>query len=244
MADSTDPRDNRPRPPRPPNLEQAETSPGGSPIFRYPPSPGPRFGFTDEPTTAFIRRREALYDELFGECEAVSHELMPIVPHIDVYVYRPGHAGRDFYTLITGGMSDLRMQAPRNASAPRAELIMYTREPKDIYIDLLRNLARFPHDQQTWFGAGHTMANGQPPAPLFDGSRLDTILFLDTILHPDETLPERLKIQGDRVDLLWVVPITSAECDLKLQRGLDTLLNLFDEASHPFILDERRRSYR
>jgi hypothetical protein len=158
------------------------------------------------------------------------------------YVCPPGYSGRDFYTLVTGGMSDLPMRIPRGASANRTELVMYVPEPKEVYLEILRFLAHFPHEHNTWFGHGHTFPNGQPPQPYFEDSVLDTTLMISSIARPDSTLHERLKIDKDPVHLLWVVPITTAESEFKLQQGIDALMDLFDRYDHPFVLDETRPS--
>ncbi len=69
------------------------------------------------------------------------------------------------------------------------------------------------------------MPNGSPPEPIWGSPALDTFLFLPTILAPDMTLPDRLRLNGESVEFLWVVPISSAECDLKLKEGIDELLD-------------------
>jgi hypothetical protein len=228
-------------------LGQREVTAGGSQILRYghdTASQSP-IGFPDEDTTTHAAARETVYQRFFGDCDLVHHEVIPLIPHVDVYVFPPGYADRDFYTLVTGGMSDIPMTVPPQAghTRQRAELVLYCHEPDERYLSLLRHLAHFPHDNRTWFGHGHTMANGQPSQSLFPDSDLDSFLFLSSVLKPDSTLAEELVINSDPVNLLWVVPITTPESDLKLERGINALLDLFGERQHPFILDEQRRSY-
>src|SRR5438067_4989118 len=97
-----------------------ERSPGGSVIRRYSgdESAAPRIGFTDESTAEFPQAREKVYDTLFGEAVSVFHEVLPLIPHIDVYTFQPGHDGRKWFTLVTGGMSDLEMTLPARAKGP------------------------------------------------------------------------------------------------------------------------------
>jgi hypothetical protein len=225
--------------------KQPETSRGGSKILRYDNPSSPQFGFSEESTQAFQQIRESAYDATFGPCESVSHELVPLVPHIDVYIYPPCEAkDRDFYTLITGGMSDVPMTLERHIDAPaRAELVFYCTEPKDEYFHLLRWLARFPHDYKTWLGVGHTLPNGDPPEPLPPSKVLDTILFLPTLLSTDKEMADQLHLDGTPIELLWVVPLSTAECELKLNRGTDAILDLFDQHEHPFVYDPHRQSY-
>jgi hypothetical protein len=193
----------------------------------------------------YAARREAVYEQFFGEPQTVSHEILPLVPDIDVFVYPPGHAGRPFYTLATGGMSDMRMKLDRgiDRSYARREIILYCDMPDEQYIDLVRFMARFPFGNSTWLGHGHTIPNGQPPEPLFENSTLTTILMLGSIVRPDDQLADKVILDGDPVSFLWLVPITTPEPDLKLKQGCDALLDIFDQAHHPVVLDRQRASY-
>lgn len=190
--------------------------------------------------------REEIFDELFGECESVSHEVLPMLPHIDVFIYKPGYQGREFYTLISSGMSDMPMTLPHEISEEyqRAEIVMYVDEPKDEYINLIRHYARYPHKYETYFGHGHTIPNGHPAEPVFSKSALDTIIFIPTILTPDKNFTDLIKEKsGLSVQLLHLTPITTQESEFKLANGTNDLYDLFDERDHSFILNERRVSY-
>lgn len=222
-----------------------QKTPGGAVIVRHDEIRTPKIGFADEPTAEFAQTREAVYQQLFGEALSVSHEVVPLVPHIDVYTFRRKQGSRDVYALVTGGMSDLPMTLPRAAKKGlrRAELIFYCSEPKDEYISTLRWLAHFPHDYKTCLGHGHTIPNGNPPEPFWGTDNLDTILFMPPIVIRDQTLQDELKLGGDGVHFLWVVPLTTAECDLKLQKGFTAILDLFEELRHPHVFDPTRKSY-
>lgn len=186
-------------------------------------------GFLEESTIANTEEHERIFAELFGESDAVLHELLPLMPHIDVYRFSPD-GKREFFSFVTGGMSDLPMNAPAELGADyrRAELVFYSKENRDDYPELLRRLAHFVHDNRTWLHWGHTMPNGQPPELLFDTARLDTLFFMPSIVKPDSTLNDRLKIDAEPVQLIWCVPITIAEFQLKLDDGTDALYDLFD----------------
>jgi hypothetical protein len=62
--------------------------------------------------------RERAYTKLIGSEFTVDHEDDPDGPAIDVYVFEPDKdaGGRDFFTLVTSGMSDERMRAPSGSS--------------------------------------------------------------------------------------------------------------------------------
>ncbi|MEQ8820401.1 MAG: suppressor of fused domain protein [Sumerlaeia bacterium] len=229
------------------NPPGGNVTPGGSRIYRHTETQARSlFGFSEEDTLPHIEQREAVYAELFGEDFNVNHELIPMVPHLDVYIFEPTEQ-RPFYTLITGGMSDVPMTIPDELDEPgelrRSELLLYANENKPEYAQLLRFLARMPHEFQTWLGPGHTVPNGDPPKPFFEKSKLTTALLLPPIVEEDQGLRERLTIKGDPVNPYWVTFLTDRETNLKLRRGTEAILNLFERRRHPFVLKEQRRSY-
>src|SRR5262245_10701285 len=95
----------------------ADISPGGSKMIRHGERTGPWMpAFPEFSTLPFVEQREAVYEQMFGKYALVYDDLFPgLIPHIDVYVHEPGHLSRDFYTLVTGGMSDLPMKVPPEA---------------------------------------------------------------------------------------------------------------------------------
>jgi len=227
--------------------KRPETSPGGSVIQRYDYLSATPIGLTDESTAGFSGLREQVYGRFFGEAANVSHEVIPLIPHIDVYTYGSGQQGRNYCTLVTGGMSDLAMKVPAEATPKgvprRVELIFYCSEPKQEYLETLRRLAHFPHDNNTWIGDFHTMPNGNPPDPFGGSPVLNTFLFLPTIVNPDAALPKELSLAGEPVQFLCVVPLTTPECNLKLAKGVVTILDLFEQNQHPHVFDPSRASY-
>lgn len=225
-----------------------EQSPGGSRILRYLSShwAKPEVGAPDDLAVQFAAAREQVYKELFGEAQSIYHEVFPLVPHIDVHTYMRSGSKGNVFALVTSGMSDLPMHVPRPAgkAAPhRVELVFYCSEPKKEYLETLRWVARFPHDQKTWLSFGHTMPNGNPPAPFWGSEILDTLLFMPTIVNRDAALPDKLVLAGDPVHFLWVVPLSTPECNLKLEKGFDAVLGLFEKNRHPHVFDPSRQSY-
>src|SRR2546422_6731761 len=58
-----------------------------------------------------------------------------------------------------------------------------------------------------------------------------TTLFrsMPTIVKPDATLSDKLTLAGEPVGFLWVVPLTTPECNLKLEKGFNAILDLFEQ---------------
>ncbi len=79
--------------------------------------PKPSLDIMRESTVTYIEERERVYDEIFGPSKMVYHEVLPLVPHIDVYC-RPPNGKRDFFTFVTGGMSDIPMNSRGGTGDP------------------------------------------------------------------------------------------------------------------------------
>ncbi len=188
--------------------------------------------------------RARLFARMFGPPLQVVKGTPGGAPPIDVSIHGPGFADREFYTLITSGMSDRRMTVPKDEryAARRVELAMYVDQPGPTVIALLQTLARLPHDQNLWIAHGHTLPNGDPPAALFPKSTLCAILMLLTNVAPESGMSTLLEIDGDAVSVLMPVPLTAAECTLALEQGLDALLAVMNEKRFSFVLDPGRAS--
>jgi hypothetical protein len=198
------------------------------------------YGFSDTSTLELVAKREAAY-RVIGEDFNMSHELLPQVPHIDVYIFKPSE-DRPFYTFVTGGMSDLPMKVPEGVPE-RVELVLYALEQKDSYIELIRWMAHLIHDKSTWVSAGSTMSNGQPALPIFPNSSLDFFLFLPCPVSPDSEILEQVFVNNQSVSLLWLIPITSAERHFVATRDIMDFIEILSEHEHPLEVQETRLSY-
>jgi hypothetical protein len=192
--------------------------------------------------------REKVYLQFFGKKWSVRRESPPQDPPIDIYVFEPGEDPegneRDFYTLVTSGMSDSPMNVADDAPFRRAELLLYVDEPADDHLHVLQWLARLPLTQEhTWYGPGTTMTNGQPPEPIFNDSELDCYFFMRPLFGEDDAVHEKLVLDGDPTTMLWVVPITHAECQFIQRNSPSRFVDLLAEKTHPLTLNETRRSY-
>lgn len=190
-----------------------------------------------------IGKREDALVSIFGPMKHVWHEKTEEDPHIDIYCFPPGHAGRDFFTLVTGGMSDRVMNVPPELPPDyprRIELVFYCAEPRTEYAEFVKRLAHYPFDENTWFGIGHTMETAS--ISLLGCSEISALLFIPSPILPDESLPDILRIDGDPVTLMWVVPITKAECALVRKAGCcGAILDMFSQQGRPYVFDPSRR---
>jgi hypothetical protein len=233
-----------------------ERSPSGAPIFRHEQAAVPRPS-TGDP--ALIAAVEDHVTQHFGAPASVWHELFSPYVHVDIHVVAPT-SERPALTLVTSGMSEHPM---RSASGDRyAELMMVLpptwpttdsedfRRPEGHWpYRLLQDLAQLPHEFNTMLWAGHTVPNGDPPAPYAPDTKLCGALLVRPLLAPDAF--DVLRMPDREIQFLAVVPLHRDEMQLKIDKGLDALFGLLDEAEvteavdpgRPSVVPRRRRLF-
>lgn len=189
-----------------------------------------------------------------GPVATVFHELISDLVHIDVHIVAPTDE-RPFYTLVTSGMSDLAMQAPEGHEDKRFAELMICLPPdwpmsqeawkqrEDAYwpIYMLKYLARFPHEYQTWLWASHTVPNGNPPAPFAANTELCCAMLLPPVTVSEDFYA--LPIDDEKtIYFLAIIPLTRDEMELKLKRGSEALFDGFEQNRITEILDPARKS--
>ncbi|RDV38741.1 suppressor of fused domain protein [Bradymonadaceae bacterium TMQ3] len=214
-----------------------EMSPGGSAILRHD-SPQPSSGY--DVAYADDERICAHIEEHLGENGFVWHELVSFGVHIDIHVVEPTEE-RPFVTLVTSGMSARPMTLPPGLESPEewrlAELMMvlppdwnlseegFEDERHYWPVRLLKSLARLPGDMDTWLGWGHSVPNGHPAEPY-----APELPFSGALVIPPILFPEAFRMAGEPpIRLFQVVPVTDAEMEMKLELGLDAVLERLEE---------------
>jgi len=232
--------------------DEKPRSPGGSVIQRYE-----RHERQWQPAAreeSFAEAVEEHFQELGVEVQTVLHEVISDLVHVDVHISQPTPQ-REFYLLFTTGMSDLPMTVPEGRDEYRyAELMIGLpldwpmAEPGQVAtgetpyhwpIGILKTLARFPHEYQTWLGAGHTIPNGDPPAPFDEHTKLCGALVAPPLILPARA--HQVDVGAGRVvNLYGVVFLHQSEMDFKLAKGADALYDLLDKKKVNEILDPTR----
>lgn len=228
-----------------------ERSESGQPIYRHKERERefePVVGHSET-----IEQIEQHIERHVGPVATVYHELVSDLVHIDVHIVEPA-AERDFYTLVTSGMSDRPMNAPEGAEELRfAELVIglpsdWPMEEEDLKqeehywpVRLMKFLARFPHEYETWLWSMHTIPNGDPPQPYAKNTELCGAMLLPPITTAEDFW--ELPIGDEkRIHFFGVVPLHQDEMDLKLREGAEALFDGFDEHNVSELLDPARPS--
>lgn len=166
-----------------------------------------------------------------GKPKFVYHEIYSELVHIDVHVVPPTKK-RPFWYLITTGMSDRAMRAPKEAKDFRfAELAIalpgwWKLDERSLKsqrwywpILWLKTLARFPHEFETWLFFEHSV-------PLADDFPAPGTKFEGVVMEMDDSFPPEfftLKVGKRTIYFLSPVPVYPEEMQLKLSEGAEAL---------------------
>ncbi len=213
----------------------------------------PNLGFSDAPEE-WQTYRENLYRKWFGNSEGILvwHEILPVIPHVDIHVFPPSkELGRDYFTLITSGMSDEKMLLPKDIDEQyaRAEIIFYiendesnlNQTEKPWYVQSMSFLAHFPFDYKTWLAVSHTIPNGDPPSPVINSSTLTTAFFVPAIFEAKEFIQE-FKLGTEKVNILWLTYLNNKETEFVLKYGYDKFMEKLNPNNFPQVFSPYRQS--
>lgn len=237
------------------DLPAHETSPSGAPIYRHETRSKPLEIVTgDSESIEAIAEHIARY---IGPPDNVFHEIVSDLVHIDVHVVEPSDE-RPWYTLVTSGMSDRPMTVP-DPDDPEQKDLRYAEmlvclppdwplaqeafEDENNYwpIRWLKNLARLPHEYDTWLGWGHTVPNGDPAEPVAEGTKLCCMMVMHPVLAPEEFLT--LEVSPEKkINFYAMFPLYREEVDLKLKKGAEALVEKFQQAQVSEIIDPTRKN--
>ena len=239
-----------------------ELSPSGQPVYRHRERSIPFQPAAGDPEN--IQRIADHIERHLGPVSGVYHEIISDLVHLDVHVVDPSPE-RNCYTLVTSGMSDAPMTVPEGAEGLNyAELVLQLpatwpldrigvaagKKAADELAEAelerwywpvrwLKTLARLPHEYDTWLGVGHTVPTADPPEPYADNTRLRCMLVLPAMNEPDAF--GELEAGPDKtIHFYSLVAIYPEEMDLKLKKGTDALIELFDKHKVDVVVDPQR----
>lgn len=178
-------------------------------------------------------------EHYYGNFEFVFHEKVSPDIHVDICLIPPSEEC-NWYTLVTMGMGAHLMNVPnqlKEEQLKRAELVIclpeYWKLDKEHLKDekwywpirLLKELARFPGENNTWLGWGHT---GSYDGPLSYTTELCASILINppcgNVGGNTCTLPD-----GEEVNFYQVIPLYGDELEYKLKNGTQKLLDKMND---------------
>ena len=235
------------------DLPPHETTESGQPVYRHEARTKPfEMAMGDEKTIDAISKH---IERHIGEPGGVFHEIISDLVHVDIHVVNPTPE-RNWYTLVTSGMSDKAMTVPDDpelADFKFAELLICL--PPDWPMDeeswkdeanywpirWLKIMARMPHEYDTWLGWGHTVPNGDPPEPLAEGTDLCCMLVMPPVLVDEKFYQLRVG-KKKLINFYALYPLYKEEMDYKLKKGAEGIIEKFSEAEVTELLDPARKN--
>ncbi|WP_160139603.1 suppressor of fused domain protein [Chryseobacterium sp. c4a] len=185
----------------------------------------------------------------------VFHEMVSLDFHLDVYFIQP--KDEDFNLLITAGMSLLEMKVQDTIQDKEeyafAELLILL--PKDIkfektfpsegkndwIIALIKEMARFPHHQDTFLTEGHSLQAWSDISEPYD----ENTQFTSSILLPSATFDDdfmQITSEDRIINLYTLFPLYQNELEYKIENGYDKFFDLLIEGNIPDILNNNRKN--
>jgi hypothetical protein len=184
----------------------------------------------------------------FGDFANVFHEIASPDIHCDICIIEPNEA-RDYYTLVTMGMGAHHMNVPeelREYKLERAELLIclppyweVSNNDERWYwpIRLLKAMARFPGENNTWFGYGHSVTGSEPAEPYDENTELCGVMLCMPYPFGQEAsvcpLPD-----GSEVNFYLLMPVHQDEMEYKRAHSAEDLEELLDD----FVVNPARKS--
>jgi hypothetical protein len=187
--------------------------------------------------------------------DRVFHENLSHKVHIDIHIVEPTDRF-PFYLLVTSGMSELPMNAPKGAEGwkflelflalpPTWPLSNQALEDEANYWPLrtLKMVARYPHIGNTWVAMGHTLntTDGSPPMAFHPSTKLNSVVLFPPILLP-ESFHELQIGSGCSVRFCSVIPIFQDEREYAMRKGSQDLFAKMTAAGVSELLEPNRSS--
>jgi len=186
-----------------------------------------------------------------GDIAIVFHEKVSADIHVHLFHVAPSRQ-RPFHTLITCGMSEKAMTIPEGWEDGRfAELMIRLPESWPVNmtafnneeyfwpVRLLKALTRYPHENDTWLFAGHSVRCSKPPRPFAPSTKMTLVL----VCYP-RTISEDATIihaSDDRQIWLWAaIPLFKEEWELKNRCGFEAFNELLNENEITELLNPKR----
>jgi hypothetical protein len=186
-------------------------------------------------------------EQRFGKhrVRAIQNPLHPEQPLVFLYL----ELQVPVTVLMTAGLSDYTMPVLEKWKGREHNEVFFclptywdmddTNNPNFNWVyHWIYRLENFVREKQTWFGPGHTIPCGNPPAPLSETMKEEYLIFLEPIFLEEQLRP--MTIDEKTVHFLGIVPIFGDELDYKMGKSAYKLVRKFRQRK----IDERLDDYR
>lgn len=153
--------------------------------------------------------------------------------------------------IMTNGLSEYKMPVPERYKEWEATEIFFCLpsywdlEDKENTrmnwpLEIIQRLVKNVIDNQTWYGPGHTIANGNPPKAISDTMKQEYFLLSKPIVLEDYLQP--LLVNDKEVHFLAIIPLFTQEFERKTNQGYYKWIKKYRLKNGNEVLDDFRRS--
>lgn len=193
-------------------------------------------------------------EQYIGVIDTVFKEIISDALSIDILIVAPTPK-RNYYTLITSGMSEIAMKVPEGAEEYQNIELMICLPPtwklsdeafKDERnywpVRALKTMARFPHEYNTWLHMGHTLVHGNPAKPYSEDVGFQG-MFVWVPDIEDQSGFFNFEMNNEKVVHFYtLIPLYEQELEYKIKHGTEELLNKLSKIGVTNILNPYRKN--
>lgn len=190
-------------------------------------------------------------DRTFNTEPLVNHEIISPLVHVDIWCVPPA-SDRPWVTMLTSGMAELAQPAhPKFKGYSRIELVMAvppdwplaadpgTPSTRTWPLQLLREIARYPHVMGKPVGLGHTL---EAPALARNDLGYSAVMLGAPSVFGDGDV--RFRVRREEVVFLSVIPIFPAELAFARHAGSSALWDRLLPVPVPELVGRREPQVR
>lgn len=152
--------------------------------------------------------------------------------------------------IMTDGMSDYKMPVPERYKEWESTEIYFClpsywdledkENPRMNWpLEVIQRLVKNLLDNQTWYGPGHTIANGNPPEAISETMKQEYFLLSKPIAVEDYLQP--LTVGEKEIHFLGVIPLFTQEFDRKRSQGYYKWIKKYRLKNGTELLDDFRK---
>jgi len=153
--------------------------------------------------------------------------------------------------IMTNGLSSYNMPVPERYKGREYTEIFFCipgywdfedkeNEAMQWPLNTIQKLAKNVLENETWYGPGHTIANGNPVKEISATMKQNHFLLADPIEVESYLTP--LEVDGNKIYFLAIIPLFYNEFERKMGKGYPKWIRKFRQKKGNEILDDYRQS--
>jgi len=114
-------------------------------------------------------------------------------------------------------------------------------KPSDWIIGMLKQVAKFPHYNDTWVGVGHTLQATEDMKPYSSDTEFCGCLVLPTVTFPEEF--KKINCPEGQINVFSLFPLYKEELVYKIENGFSEFTQFLADKNAKEVLDFNRKNY-